>query len=164
MREAETESRQPSRAASRRPKQSARIYATWLLGRREWSAKELEQRLKFKEFTPDEIQDCLTFLQAHGLQDDARFAEMRVHSKSRVLGNRRLKQDLANKGVSADLVEQQMQGLPNESERAWQAAARFQGKELTPELNGKIWRFLMSRGFGSDAIKATLKQLAAPTK
>lgn len=143
------------------PKRPAKLYAAWLLGRREYSAQELRQRLKLKGYGPTAIEECLTFLAAHHLQDDARFAESRVRAKSRAMGNRRIRQDLANKGIAEDVALQAMAGLDEETERAQVASRRFEGKELTQVLKAKVWRFLMSRGFGSDAIKATLKRLEA---
>lgn len=143
------------------PARPAKHYALWLLGRREWSAKELGQRLKLKGYPEAEIAQCLEYLAVQGLQDDARYAEMRVRSKARQLGNRRLKQDLATKGIDPETVAQAMGDLSDEHERARAAASRFEGKPLTPALNAKAWRFLMSRGFGSDAVKAALKRLGA---
>lgn len=146
-----------------RPKQSARNYALWLLGRREWSAKELEQRLRLKGYEAPEIQDCLTLLAEHGLQSDERYADSRARGRGRLLGNRRLRQDLAGKGIDPELAEQAMAGLPPEYERAWAVAGRFQDKVMTPELSAKVWRFLASRGFGSDAIRSVVRRLSDPT-
>lgn len=143
------------------PKRPAKQYALWLLGRREWSAKELAQRLRFKGYLDQDIQDCLAFLEKHGLQDDARFAEVRVRSKARLLGDRRIKQDLSTKGIDAETAAAAMQDLPDEEERAWAAASRFVGKPMTPQLNAKAWRFLSSRGFGGAAVKRVLKRLGA---
>lgn len=143
------------------PKRPAKQYALWLLGRREWSAKELDQRLRFKGYPDQEIQDCLAFLDLHGLQDDARFAEVRVRSKAKALGNRRIRQDLTTKGIDAETAAAAMQDLPEEYERAWSAASRFVGLPMTAQLNAKAWRFLSSRGFGSDAVKRVLKRLGA---
>lgn len=151
----------PAQAPPAAPKRPAKLYATWLLGRREYSAQELRQRLKLKGYGPTAIEECLTFLAAHHLQDDARFAESRVRAKSRAMGNRRIRQDLANKGIAEDVALQAMAGLDEEAERAQVASRRFEGKDLTPELKAKVWRFLMARGFGSDAIKAALKRLEA---
>jgi len=148
--------------AGRTPQQSAKSYALWLLSRREWSAKELHQRLKLKGYEEPDIEACLALLEQHGLQSDSRFAHSRVRSKASQLGNRRLRQDLAAKGISADLVSESLEEAGDELERARAAARRFEGKEWTPELQAKAWRFLMSRGFGSDAIRQTLKSLKAP--
>jgi len=148
--------------AGRTPQQSAKSYALWLLSRREWSAKELRQRLKLKGYEEPDIEACLALLEQHGLQSDTRFAHSRVRSKASQLGNRRLRQDLAAKGISADLVSESLEEAGDELERARAAARRFEGKAWTPELQAKAWRFLMSRGFGSDAIRQTLKSLKAP--
>lgn len=146
----------------RTPQQSAKSYALWLLARREWSAKELRQRLKLKGYEEPDIEACMGLLEQYGLQSDSRFAHSRVRSKAPQLGNRRLRQDLAAKGISADLVAESLEEAGDELERARAAARRFEGKEWTPELQAKAWRFLMARGFGSDAVRQALKALKAP--
>lgn len=143
------------------PQRPAKHYALWLLGQREWSAKEMGQRLKFKGYPSVEIEECLAFLADKGLQDDARYAEVRARSKARLLGNRRIKMDLATKGIDEDTAAQAMSDLPGEPERAWTVAARFEAKLETPAQQAKAWRFLLARGFRSDTIKATLKQMQA---
>lgn len=148
--------RTDSNTPAQEPSRPARLYAAWLLGRREWSAKELETRLKLKGYGPVAIDECLAYLQSQGLQADSRYAEVRVRSKARMLGNRRLKQDLSAKGISPETAAEALAQAGDETERAIAAASRFNGQELTPELKAKAWRFLMSRGFSSDAIKAAL--------
>lgn len=146
----------PSPAKPLRP---AKHYAGYLLGMREWSAKELRQRLALKGYPPQDIEDCMAFLEGAGLQDDARYAQVRARSKSRTLGNRRIRQDLKTKGIADDAAAEALTALEDESSRAVAAAARFEGKPWSLELKAKAWRFLMARGFGSDAIKAAIAQL-----
>ncbi len=134
-------------------------YALWLLGRREWSAKELEQRLKFKGYSASDIEECLAFCQRHGLQSDERFAASKVRSRATSHGNRRIRQELSQKGVAEAASSQALEEAGDEAERAVSAARRFEGKPWSLDLKGKAWRFLMSRGFGSDAIKTALRGL-----
>lgn len=141
------------------PKRPAKLYAAWLLGQREWSAKELRTRLRLKGYSDAAIEECMAFLAKHQLQDDARFAEARARSKSRQLGNRRIQQDLMSKGIAEEDAQAAMAELGDEQERARAAARRFDGKPFTQELKAKAWRFLASRGFGSDAIEEVLRDL-----
>jgi regulatory protein len=143
------------------PKRSAKLYAAWLLGRREYSAKELEQKLKLKGYEPAQIEECLAFLSKHELQSDSRYAQSRVRSKGRQLGNRRLEYDLASKGIDTATAQAAMSSMEDEDARALATARRFEGKELTPALRAKAWRFLMARGFGSSAIKKAVSGLGA---
>ena len=142
------------------PSRPCKQYALWLLGRREWSAKELAARLKFKGYPAQAVDECVEFCQRHGLQSDLRFASSRTRMRAKSHGNRRISQELNQKGVDAETVTQVLSDAGSEFERAAAAASRFAGKPLTRELQAKAWRFLASRGFSGDAVKAALKGLA----
>ncbi len=141
------------------PARPCKQYALWLLGRREWSAKELAARLKLKGYSPEDIEDCLAFCTQHGLQSDSRFAHSRTRMRATSHGNRRISMELAQKGVDAETTAEALSEAGDEKERAMRAASRFENKSFTPELRTKAWRFLMSRGFSSDAVKHALKAL-----
>lgn len=145
------------RKGSRR---TAKQYACWLLGIREWSAKELESKLCQKDFAADEIKACLAFCQENGLQSDARFAESRVRMRSRVHGNRRIALELVRKGIDPEGVQAALGKAEDEECRALAAAQRFSGKAMTPEMRAKAWRFLSTRGFSGSSIRNALTSLA----
>lgn len=138
---------------------SARNYAVWLLGRREWSRKELLTRLTWRGYSPEEAQEATEFCDKHGFQSDARFADSRARSRSRQYGNRRIVQELKEKGLAPDLLEASVADLEDENNRALRASKKFSGKPLDAQLNAKVWRFLMARGFSSDAIKFAIREL-----
>ena len=142
------------------PLHSCRNYALWLLGRREWSAKELRTRLKSKGYSESEVDDCLEFCRNHALQSDERFAASRTRMRSNSHGNRRILQELTQKGVSPETSSVALAEAGDEGDRAYRAAQRYAGHEMTVAMKSKAWRFLASRGFGSDTIKAALRRLA----
>lgn len=141
------------------PSRPCKHYALWLLGRREWSAKELAARLKLKGYPPEDIEECLAFCATHGLQSDSRFAQSRTRMRAGSHGNRRISMELAQKGVDAETTADALSEAGDEKERAMRASARFEGKPFSPELRTKAWRFLMSRGFSGDAVNHALKAL-----
>jgi regulatory protein len=143
------------------PSRPAKNYALWLLGRREWSAKELETRLKLKGYAAEEIAECLEFCQKHKFQSDQKFAESRTRNRASSHGNRRISQELSQKGVSGETIALALADAGDEKARALSAAQRFSGKEQTQALKAKAWRFLAARGFSGDAIKAALQSLNA---
>lgn len=137
----------------------AKHYALWLLGRREWSAKELEQRLRFKGYLAADIEVAIEFCQKHGLQSDNRFAASKVRTREASHGNRRISQELALKGISEETRTEALSEAGDECVRAEAAARRFEGRPWSLELKSKAWRFLMSRGFSSTAVAHALKGL-----
>ena len=142
------------------PARSVNQYACWLLGLREWSAKELAARLALKGYSAEDIAKCLEFCQRHGLQSDERYARSRVNLRSNAHGNQRILRELRQKGIDPDSAQLALGHADSEQERALKAAQRFAGREMTPALKNKAWRFLMSRGFSSASIKSALTEIA----
>ncbi|MGS0758462.1 regulatory protein RecX, partial [Roseateles sp. GG27B] len=88
-------------------------------------------------------------LQEQGYLDEARFIDSRVHARARRFGSLRIKQELAQHGLSLS-ADNQAKLKSTEFERAravWQR--KFDGQ--TPDdaaAQAKQVRFLMARGFG----------------
>ena len=143
---------------------SAKSYMIWLLSRQEYTAAALKKKLLTKEFPVEEIDAAIAFAQEHRFQSDERYAETRAISRSSQHGNWRLKQTLMQKGISEELAVAQMEHLAPEEERVIGLLGRFAGKELTPELRQKIYRFLAQRGFSSKPIKAAMRHLEEKLK
>jgi regulatory protein len=142
----------------KRPK-SAKSYMIWLLSRQDYSAAGLKKKLLSKEFPEAEVDAALAFAQEHQFQSDERFARSKAVSKSSQHGNWRLKQTLMQKGISEELAKAQLDSLEPEEERVLGVLNRFVGKELTPELRQKVYRFLAQRGFSSKPIKVAFQHL-----
>ena len=138
---------------------SPRDYLIFLLGRREYSEVELRQKLKLRECCDPEIDDAIAFVKELQLQSDERYAQNKARADGRRKGNRIIRQKLSRQGISSERIEQELQNIPAESERAIEVAHRFEGKKLDLKTKGKVWRFLAYRGFSSDAIKTALNHL-----
>lgn len=143
----------------RRKRLSPRDYLIFLLGRREYSELELRQKLKLRECSDLEIDDAIAFVKELQLQSDERYAQSKARTDGRRKGNRVIRQNLSRQGISSERIEQELQNIPAESERAIEVAHRFEGKKLDLKTKGKVWRFLAYRGFSSDAIKTALNHL-----
>ncbi len=132
--------------------------AVRLLARREHTRAELARKLA-PHGTEEEIDTVLNELARSGLQSDARFAESYLRSQAGRLGGARLRQTLRQKGVGAELVQAQVEDLPDELARArvvWQkkfAAVPADAKEWAKQA-----RFLQGRGFSSEIIRKLLKE------
>jgi len=125
-----------------------------LLSRREHSAKEIRDALSSKGVDEDVLQVLLAQLQRDGLQSDRRFAEAYCrHRQQRGFGPLRIKQELIQKGIEAELINEVL----NNSEIAWEKsiemvrAKRF-GATIPSDANSiaKQMRFLNYRGFPSE--------------
>ena len=105
-----------------------------------------------------EVDDLLQSLQEQGYLDEARFIDSRVHARARRFGSLRIKQELAQHGLSLS-ADKQAELKSTEFERAravWQRKFDSQVPD-DAAVRAKQVRFLMARGFGSDVIRRVLR-------
>ena len=126
-----------------------------LLSGREYSRAELERKLAVFEEVPGELTKALDELQAKDFINEQRVVDSVLHRRSSKLGTARIKQELQSKGLDAGAVLDAVELLKStELERAREVWRKKFG--VAPENaseRGKQMRFLMSRGFGSEAIR-----------
>jgi regulatory protein len=138
-----------------------------LLEYRDRSRVEIARRLRQAGYAEDIIEEVLGRLSDIGFVDDARFSRSWVESRSvaRGIGKARIKWELRQKGVEADLVEEATSEIDEETE--YQSAARAArakwGKDHNPDASAKRRRlasYLQRQGFGWDVIKRVVDELA----
>jgi regulatory protein len=126
------------------------------LARREYSTKELQQRLHAKAYDADEITEVLAELRKNNYQNDGRFAEGVIRNRvNRGYGWHYIEQELKQKGISNDLISE----LRNNQQIDWYNIAelaynkRF-GDSAIVDIKDKAkrLRFLQARGFANDDI------------
>ncbi|MGB7540944.1 MAG: recombination regulator RecX [Burkholderiales bacterium] len=129
-----------------------------LLARREHSRAELARKLKAHAQPGDDLDALLDDLSRRKLLSDERYAESRSHALSRKFGAARIAHELRAKGVSDELAGQaEKAARATEVERArtvWRR--KFQAGPKTREERAQQMRFLQSRGFSFDVIRAVL--------
>ena len=129
-----------------------------LLSGREYSRAELVKKLTPFETSPGELAQALDELQAKDFINEQRVVDSVLHRRSAKLGAARIKQELQSKGLAAGAVLEAVDLLKStEVERAREVWRKKFGS--TPENaseRGKQMRFLMSRGFGSEAIRKVI--------
>jgi regulatory protein len=150
-------------ASDRRERPAATLLqrAVALLARREHSRDELVRKLRRHlqegEGAAD-IDAIVDDLQRRDLLSDRRYAEAIVRTRASRYGNARLAQDLKSRGVTADAAQEALAALAaSELQRAralW--ARRFDALPRSLEERSRQTRFLQSRGFAGDTIRAVL--------
>lgn len=136
-------------------KGTAKQTALRLLARREHSRAELYLKLKQREFEVDDITVLLDDLAEKQYQSDERFANSYARMRlEKGYGPIRIRQELVEKEVHADLIDQALKGID------WFEAAHLVRQKrfglASPEgyqEKAKQMRFLQYRGFSSDQIK-----------
>lgn len=105
-----------------------------------------------------EVEQLLTWLQSQGYLNEERFIESRVHLRSQRFGGLRIKQELAQHGLT--LSPEQAQTLRDgELDRAREVRRRKFGDDAPVEQadRAKQSRFLAARGFSPETIRRALK-------
>lgn len=140
---------------------SARGAALTLASRRDYTARELSDRLHDRGFDAPAIAAALDDLRARGIVDDARVAAAHVRTATAVKGRGRvrIKRELIARGVAADVIESAMAGVEKDDELAsirkildrkrWVPGAPLAHRQ-------KMFRHLLGRGFPADLISRAL--------
>jgi regulatory protein len=116
------------------------------LRQRDLSRRELDERLQARGYADEERAHAIGTLERTGLLDDRRFAAARARALAgRGAGDAFIRHALRSTGVEEELVEDALESLEPEAERA----------RLVVERRGagaKTARYLSGRGFSDDVI------------
>lgn len=126
-----------------------------LLGQREHTRSELERKLRRYEETPGTLAQALDELQAKGYLSEERAAQSLVHRRAAQYGAARLRQEMQDKGLARELIEQTLAGLKDsELARAREVWRRkFEVLPTTPQERARQIRFLLARGFSGEVVR-----------
>ena len=138
---------------------SLRERALRFLAAREHSRAELQRKLAPHAESAEALDILLDELTAAKQLSDARFAEARSHLLSRKYGASRIAHDLRSKGVSDEEAQAAMAtARATDLERAREVYRRkFRIAPSSREERARHMRFLQSRGFSFDVIKAVMQ-------
>ena len=143
------------------PETSLKAVALRLLATREHSRVELRRKLQARPEEGEDVEALLDRLAATGLQSDARFAESFVRSKGGRMGVARLRRELTDRGIQADIAAAALDEGLIDDELA-RARAVWVKKFGEPPQNRSDWarqaRFMQTRGFALDVIRKLLKE------
>ena len=135
-------------------------YTLWLLGRRDYSEKELRDRLARKETPPDDVDRVIARLGELDLIDDLKVAKLLVRSKRRKKGIFALRRALRRKGIEGEAARQALEPVTDATQLAAaerileRHAWRFEDRD--PKARARAFAFLARRGFPPDVARAAL--------
>lgn len=137
--------------------QDAKNYALWLLGAREHSSKELQQKLARKGYEQQAIDDAIQYLMDLNYLSDERYAEAFSRSKAaKPLGKQRILNELRMKGIPEQMAKQALNSLEVDwFELALELKQRKFGYTVEKDFKAraKQTRYLVYRGFSFDEVK-----------
>jgi regulatory protein len=138
------------------------------LARRDHSVAELERKLRERKFSETAAAAVMARLKESGYLDDRRFAER--WAEAAVRNGRgygvRLRQDLARRGVSRDIIDEVLAGIASscgeEAALAALAERRFAGfvpAAASEREKRRVVAYLQRRGFSLSAILGYFRSL-----
>ena len=140
------------RAGSRKEKPSLLARAVSYLSRREYSRRELGEKLRRLGSEDDaKVDEVLDYLEEKGYLSNERFAEQFLRAKASRYGQSRLRMELRHRAI---------EGLAgSEEDRAWSVwEKRFSSYPEDQKEKAKQIRFLMSRGFSYAIVSRVLQR------
>jgi regulatory protein len=139
---------------------SLRQRALEYLGKREYSAIELGQKLKHYAEESDDIPALLADFKTRGWLSDARFTEQLVNARKVKFGSNKVAHELKEKGIADDLIAHAVSAIKESELEHATEVWRKKFNQVATDRNewAKQARFLQSRGFGFDTIKRVLSK------
>jgi len=129
-----------------------------LLGQREHTRSELERKVRHYDETPGTLARALDELQAKGYLSEQRAAQSLVHRRAGRYGAARLRQEMQDKGLARELIEQTLAGLKDSelarAREVWRR--RFDAVPATAQERAQQTRFLLARGFSGEVVRRVL--------
>jgi len=116
------------------------------------------------EGVTEQVEAVLDWLESNGYLSAERFVESRVHARAARFGNLRIRQELQQHqlGLSGELAQTLSE---SEIDRARAVRARrFAEAPRDAAERAKQARFLIGRGFSSDAVRAALRDPSIDTR
>lgn len=168
------------RLTSSKPRKSAREYAIDCLSRRALSHCELEARLCARGYEGSEIKAVMDKMEKWGYLDDRELALMVAENRLKRYSRRRVLQDLQNRGLESQVIEQvleltysrdnELQQCLTLAERWWvQESKRWeqnnQVKKVKKTIPRELWlqqrvaQKLVRRGYPLDMVKNVLYRI-----
>ena len=143
----------------------AKLRAMNLLKNREYTTKQLHDKLKEGYYPENIIRQALDYVAGYHYTDDLRYAENYISGHEETRSRRRIDQDLRNRGIDNTTLEKAWQqweqegGIQDEKAiiRRLLDKRHYCPEEADLKEQRKTYSFLMRKGFSPDAIHSLLR-------
>ena len=142
----------------------AKLRAMNLLKSREYTTKQLHDKLKDGGYPERIISEALAYVESFHYTDDLRYAVAYITGHASTRSRRRIEQDLLNKGIDQDTLgrawqEWEAQGGTQDEQVMIRELLRKRGYDPETADRKEIQRqgaFLMRRGFSGESVRKAL--------
>lgn len=128
--------------------------------------KEVRDKLKLKGYEEDDIDSSIEFLKNYNFLNDYNYTKAFIKDKINIQGSQKIKYNLIKKGISKEIVQEQLSSIDKDDEKI--TALNLAKKKLNIikksendeyKISGKLYRFLISKGYGYDVVKEVVKEV-----
>lgn len=143
----------------------ARLRAMNLLTSKDYTTRKLRDKLKEGGYPEEIIEDALNYVASYHYTDDTRYALGFIKDHESTRSRRRIEQDLKNRGVSEEIIEEAWTKYEEETggqdeEAMIEALLRKKGfdRETADQKQlQKMYAFLAGKGFSSEKILHSIR-------
>ncbi|MFW2490028.1 recombination regulator RecX [Clostridium chromiireducens] len=128
--------------------------------------KEIRDKLRLKGYEENAIDYSIEFLTKYNFLNDKNYAKAFIKDKLKSMGSQKIKYSLIQKGVSRDIIDEELYDLDKENEKnialniAKKKLNLIKGKESDNyKISGKLFRYLISKGYGADITNEVVKEI-----
>lgn len=128
--------------------------------------KEIRDKLKQKGYEEKQINNSIDFLKEYNFINDNTYAKAFIKDKLSSKGSKKIKYDLMKKGIAKDIIEENLIKVDKNEEKEvalnvgrkkYESIRRKESDNY--KLSGKLYRFLISRGYAYDIVKDVVKEI-----
>ena len=139
----------------------AKLRAMNLLTSKEYTVRQLHDKLKTGGYPEDIIREALDYVASYHYTDDLRYAVDYITSYESTRSRRRIEQDLMGKGIDSVTLQQawmrfeELGGSQDEAAmiQALLEKKHFDSENANEKERQRIYAFLMRKGFSSEAVR-----------
>jgi len=121
---------------------------------------ELMRYLRERKYCPKVAEYVVNKLKEYNFLSDENLAKQVVEYGQKKMGVYKMRQKLAEKGVSREIIDKALENLEPQDDVCYAMAVKKLGNmERTRENMAKVYRFLAGKGFDFDTIKRAFNKL-----
>lgn len=128
--------------------------------------KEMIKRLLEKGYALEEVNETLKFLEEYNFINDESYTKAFINDRKKTQGKQKIKYALKNKGVSDEIIKEELSKLDMEKEKENANILALKKYNILIKresdkykLKEKIIRFLISRGYNYEVAKDAVNEI-----
>ena len=143
-------------------KKRATLRAMHILERTDKTEAQLRKKLEESEYPKEAVESAIAYVTSYGYLDDRRYSKHYIEWKKQGKGKARLKMELAQKGISREIIEEVLESTDFGETREMIRQIILKKRKTNIPMNEKekqrLYGFLMRKGFASSDILAVMRE------